>query len=490
LCVTPTICAQQTLSVEELKDDLKILEDISLEVSPGINEKDKVLISQKIEEALSSLKEPVGTVDFFEFLAGLNLPTKVDEHGNYTLPGEILESIFDDARLFPLPLSFVGDNLMVNIKGADIPYGCFIKSINGVSLEDITRKFTDNFTNNYYKMRVELQLSYLLLILTGSSDSYEVIYYPESNFSTQKKVVLRGVDFTEFKEIQSKKIYPQNREALKKLINTQYLPSQQTFIFQLNSFSWDEDYPTNRISAFYSEEEEFEASFENVFDKIKASAAKNLIIDLRYNSGGNTEIPAKLLSYIAKESFSETINLSIPDFQIPHQDCITQIGKRSVSDVTEVRTYIRNIKKNYKATDSAYVQPYFENVKRNPRPNAFDGDVYLLTGNRTTSASSYFTAMFKAYGRGTIVGKSTGGSHRSVTAGRILKYQLPNSKIEVYAPMMLVTYSDEIYKKVPEYFIKPHVDIQLADRYQYMLDLKDPELSETLKIIDLLKNRK
>ena len=475
--------AQRELRINELHIDLQVLEDITLGVSPGIDKNDSELITQKINESISILKEPMNTVDFFELLSDLNLPNRVDEHGNITLPGEILQKIFKDAKLFPIPVVFVGNELMVNIKGTAIPFGSIIESINEKSIQDISRRFTDNFTNNYNKMKVERQLSYLFLILNGSSESYEVIYRPKSDLATQKKVLVDGVDLQTIEEMRKKRVYPQNREKLRRLMNTHYLPSRKTFIFQLNSFSWDDDYPTGRISAFYSEEEEFEASFENIFDQIRESGAEKLIIDLRYNSGGNTEIPAKLYSFLARKPFYETINLFMPDFQIPHPEYVTQIGGRAVEDESEVSSYIRNLMDDYQPSDSGFVQPYFNNVKREPHSNTFNGDVYLLTGGRTVSASAYFTAMFKAYGRGTIIGRRTGGSHRAVTAGRILKYRLPNSGIEVYAPLMLVTYSDEIYQNVPEYFIEPDITIGRDDRYLHMINGEDPELLESLKII-------
>ncbi len=111
------------------------------------------------------------------------------------------------------------------------------------------------------------------------------------------------------------------------------------------------------------------------------------------------------------------------------------------------------------------------------------GDVYLLVGGRTFSASAYFTALFKQEKRGVMIGEKVGGSHQNVTAGKLIQYTLPNSKIEVVLPIGIIKYVKELEINIPEKNIIPDILVGENLKYQYLLKKEDWDLREAIKFI-------
>ncbi len=99
-------------------------------------------------------------------------------------------------------------------------------------------------------------------------------------------------------KVYDKTIYPLNREKLRNTVNHAFDKSTETYVIQLNSFNWIEEKLENDYGVFQDK-------FDQLFKDIKKQKAKNLIIDLRFNMGGNSFIPGLFYSYIALGDFKE-----------------------------------------------------------------------------------------------------------------------------------------------------------------------------------------
>jgi len=213
-------------------------------------------------------------------------------------------------------------------------------------------------------------------------------------------------------------------------------------------------------------------------------AVEHLIIDLRFNQGGNVKIPGLLYSYLAQEAFNESLLLKIQNFDIPHVEHLNKIEGQENITSKDVAQFIKKMQKEFKKkNDSTELWTLSENEVKQPKKSSFDGNVYLLVGGRSLSASSYFTALFKSHERGMIIGEQMGGSYRSLTAGKMLTYQLPNTKIELAAPIMVVDFADELYQKIDEEKITPDLIFSDDETYQYFLEKKDLEMERVFQLI-------
>lgn len=116
----------------------------------------------------------------------------------------------------------------------------------------------------------------------------------------------------------------------------------------------------------------FEDFVDDSFGKIKRRKSKSLIIDVRGNRGGNSFSAAYLLAHIATKTFT--------------------------------------FYKQYAPGAERLKQPI------DPYPNAFPGNVFVITDGSDSSSTGFFLALVKSYGFGTIVG-SDSGSNFTTNAG-------------------------------------------------------------------------
>ncbi|MCX6560378.1 MAG: S41 family peptidase [Candidatus Aminicenantes bacterium] len=136
------------------------------------------------------------------------------------------------------------------------------------------------------------------------------------------------------------------------------------------------------------------------------AAAKALILDLRENGGGNTNVGYRIMAALAKEPF---------------------LGSRWST-------------RDYKPAFRSWGRPdrlYVEAAEREPvdPDHHYAGQVIVLTSPRTFSAAEDFLVAFDQSGRGTIIGEPSGGS-----TGNPLNFSLPGggtglvcSKHDAYA---------------------------------------------------------
>jgi len=468
-------CISQELYNDTLlKQDFDVLTTITSEVSPNLNSEEKKALYgylNKRSEVLNGKK--MTTIDFFKFLMDTQANTKLDDHGEITLSEAILKTVLTDQKtLFPIPILIINNKLVVNYEEAQIPFGSIISNINKVPVSAILENVLKE-ENTYALKELEQNFDVFYLIKYGASNTFTVTYtLPNSNIT--KTIELSSIGIKTRESIYRNKVFPLNQKQLKNIVNTAYFKNSDSYYIQLNSFFGNEP-----VKNLYST---FNKQFSSIFRKIRKKKAKHLIIDLRYNRGGDILIPALFYSYIAKEDFNEYISVKIPDFEFPHKDLIIKIENTPV-DQEAVENFINQIKKPFIKNKDFYEQVFVNNVKRVKKKKSYKGKVYLLVGGRTFSAAAYYTALFKNSKRGLIVGEQVGGSHHEITGGKIIEYTLPNTKIGIRIPIALMKFSQELETNIPEKKINPIVQITGDAKYQYFLKKEDWDLHAVLKII-------
>ena len=149
---------------------------------------------------------------------------------------------------------------------------------------------------------------------------------------------------------------------------------------------------------------------DSVFEQIKAGNARDLIIDLRGNGGGNSAMGDFIFSYLYAEKF-----------------CSFSKGRVRLS-----RDVLSSVAKDWDVPEDADVDGIVvtghateESVER---PKAFyTGRAFLVVDNGTFSSAAGFAAMFRDYSVGTIIGYETGGL--PVCFGDMYPTRLANSGI-------------------------------------------------------------
>ena len=164
------------------------------------------------------------------------------------------------------------------------------------------------------------------------------------------------------------------------------------------------------------------------FKTIKTSGVKNLVVDLRENGGGNIKNSTRLSQYISDHAFK------IADSVVANNRGISKVPRSSFFNVMYYAFAKTLISK--KGADGKFHFKRFEKHYYAPiTKNHFDGNVYILQGGYTFSASTLFMSPLIKQKNVTIVGEETGGGYYGNSAMMIPNIKLPNSQLLFRLPL-------------------------------------------------------
>ncbi len=162
------------------------------------------------------------------------------------------------------------------------------------------------------------------------------------------------------------------------------------------------------------------------FRKLRQQRIQHLVIDVRNNGGGEVNNSTLLTRYIADEKFKLA-------------DSLYAVNKKS--------RYGKYIKHNFrnrvfmtfiarKHSDGKYHYGYFERHYFKPRKkNHYNGQVYIITGANSFSATTLFINAIKGAPNVKLIGEETGGGSYGNTAWQIPDVTLPHTKLRFRLPL-------------------------------------------------------
>ncbi|RYF74500.1 MAG: peptidase S41, partial [Cytophagaceae bacterium] len=178
------------------------------------------------------------------------------------------------------------------------------------------------------------------------------------------------------------------------------------------------------------------AVFRQFMDKsmaqIAKKGAKNLVIDLRGNTGGWDSQGIELFTYLMKT------DTAVPYYARQH----------SVTDSTEFLQFSdlseadrKNVKQELiRENDGTFTLKQGSNTREpmrySAKPNRFKGRVYILMDGRSASTASEFLAVAHANNVGVFVGEESGGAYEGGNGSSFITLELPKSGIQVTTPLV------------------------------------------------------
>lgn len=226
--------------------------------------------------------------------------------------------------------------------------------------------------------------------------AYELDFYVENQFESQviiNEYMLRlcGVDTSDgvtmtFENGSGTEEYHYDFVPIAKVKGYEYSEEEKPWVF----YEIDKE---NSVGIFTLttcvNNEEYQSVLENFFTEVFAENIENVVVDLRYNGGGNSAVANEFITYLDVEEYQGW-------------DSGVRFG--------------RYLYKN-------------ENIvhKNKQKEQVFDGQVYVLTNIKTYSAAMDFAMLIGDNDLGTIVGEPSGNLPDSY--GDILSFQMSNSKL-------------------------------------------------------------
>ncbi|MEJ7769931.1 MAG: S41 family peptidase [Chitinophagaceae bacterium] len=197
----------------------------------------------------------------------------------------------------------------------------------------------------------------------------------------------------------------------------------------------------------------------NSFKKIRKAGIQNLVVDVRSNGGGNVGISNLLTRYIIDHRFKLA-------------DSLYAINKRSKFGRYIALYFWHHLSMNFitrKKADGKYHFGYFERQYFNPKKsNHFNGNVYVIIGGNSFSATSLFANAVKGQKNVSLIGEETGGGAYGNTAWLIPFATLPYSGVRFTLPKFRMVVDKSVNKSgrgvMPDVFARPSISTILQDR--------------------------
>jgi C-terminal processing protease CtpA/Prc len=191
--------------------------------------------------------------------------------------------------------------------------------------------------------------------------------------------------------------------------------------------------------------------FRKSFKTIKKQNIKNVVVDLRLNSGGSVLTCTNFTQYLAQKPFRVADTVAAFTRSFPYKKHLKPWFIYWLSMHISGRRY----------SDDRIHFRYFEKHYFNPKKrNHFNGSIYLMTGGYTFSAATLVTSKLKGQNNVTVVGEETGGGAYGNSAMFLTTITLPNTQIRVTLPLYRMVLNSNLPKNgrgvFPDVEVKPN----------------------------------
>ena len=421
------------MSIEKAKEDLTVLEESICELYPSLKDR---MPEEEFRSFMDSLKQtvtvPVDPASGFRTLIRKVLRKVPDSH-MYLMQDPIQDSPGDFWRPTVF-LSWCDDTLRVLAAQAEYKEleGKCVSLINGISPKDFASR-ADAFVTTYddkvesTKEDEKILLGNLGILMNPGAtkeSAYDLVFEDGSEaripFSLHPRIPANPSYF---------------RIARWRRINAMRNDSDVFVTRTLNDST-----AYLGIKTF----EMMDTQVEQILAFSDTCQAENLVVDVRNNAGGSSDVLMRLLS-----CFTDTPM----ERQKGGYNRVNKQGQFSSLGYSLNRNAKETIFPEYTEEDGGFV--YRDTVETCsvvlPDPAVhYDGRVYVLTNGYSFSAATLFPAVLVRNRRGVSVGRETGSGYHYMTALKFADIRLPNSLQTVRIPMVQLVFDTTVCDRLPE----------------------------------------
>jgi hypothetical protein len=358
---------------------------------------------------------------------------------------------------FPFALKFWSDTMVItaNLRRRDqiLQRGTIVKSINGYTARALTDTLfnyitTDGYSINgkYQSLSTGFAFANLYKNVIGLTDSFDIHYI--DSLGVESQAYIKPYDFKA--DTMNKKTLshgpPAKGSGKKK--------EKPSFYISSVNLQLDTVMKTGFMTvATFDRSNHLRKFFKNSFRVLKENQIKNLIIDVRSNGGGDAGLSTLLTRYIANHKFKLADSLYTIKPPSEYKKYI-QHGFWYGLLISAVTKKEKDGKLHFRHFEKHYYSP--------KEKNHYEGQVFILIGGNSFSATTLFAGDLKGQKNVTLVGEETGGGYYGNTAWIIPDVTLPYTRLRFRLPRFRMVVSKDRLKNgrgiMPDVWALPTAD--------------------------------
>ncbi len=472
-----SISAQTTISMEELQKDFAIMKEAYTKLHPGLYRyTDSATIEGHFDDLEQSLMTDLSRKEvyliFSRFLEKIKCGHTYANFWNQ--PDTIQQELFAQADKLPFTFQIVDKRIIITKNASEreeIPLGTEILGINDMwvsSMLDTLIQYVKSDGSNDGKRLDDLQVTGY-----GEFESFD-IYFPllyepiNSTYSLELK-------YPRELQTQSVTVTSITREKRKQVLAQRYGPLPESYDDLWKFKLMDPSTAYLKLGTFvtWKMEMDWKKFLKQAFRQIDENNTENLILDIRGNEGGMSEVNLELAKYLLRSPITLDATRELLRYEKVPEELNPYLGTwdDSFRDRTGKVTYIGEGFYTWKNSSNKG-----QVIKQGNDP--FSGQVYLLMGPANSSATFLLSRILKEHNIATLVGQESGGNLKGTNGGQIFFLTLPHSKIEMDIPLIgYYPISDQ-----PDRGIMP--DVYVAPNVSDIVNGIDTELEVAKKLIE------
>ncbi|PRB01663.1 hypothetical protein CQ046_14915 [Chryseobacterium sp. MYb7] len=463
---------------EQFVEDLRTFRSIREKANSGLYVyRTKEQIDSIYQKAEADARNSKNIFDFYKVIA--NVTGFEGSCHNYTdLPNHASYYLTQKPEYLPITLKNIDSRLLQDSKDVALPLGAEILSINGVPAKEMIGRFSKYYFSDGYSMPYKKATGFergmldKFYIEFGTHKNYVISYQWNGNV---KEISLPGISLENFKKLQD------SRHSLtfdKKLLSEKYsFTKEGDGLYRLSVRGFD--FATGKEDPAYKK---FSAFLDQMMDTLEQEKIKDLIVDLRGNTGGTGALYEKVFSYLTQRPFRDSHYAYTKFNEVPMEEklVITSLFlSNGVQDKHGLNAYLKQLYP--KNVQGKYYWADDKNPSVMPNERTFKGQLYLLVDQRVASAASHLASLIKSYTNAVVIGKETVGGYYEHNGHLPLVYELPNTGIQTgFSIVHVIQDTQNLPDQKRGQGIMPHSKIQETD--QEFLDQTDVYLKKVSEL--------
>jgi C-terminal processing protease CtpA/Prc len=298
-------------------------------------------------------------------------------------------------------------------------------------------------------------------LLFGKTSKYKVVFRPQEE-TTTTTIHAAGIRGTELNAVFTRRYPAAARIDTPVPIKLEFSKAGTPVIAVLTIYTFN-------IAAYKEAGFTFTAFLANAFREIRDEKVRHLLIDLRYNNGGDDAFGKILAAHLMDKPFQyyQALEVKTPSFSF------WNFTNRPDS----VKNLAARIRRNDRGNFDVLDHPNLGWQKL--RMPFFSGKIYVLLNGGTFSAAGECASVLHFHKRARFIGSECGSGYFGNTSGLGLALTLPHTRIRVGIPLCKVTMA--VSGHDPNHGILP--DFPFLPSKANILQETDFELAFALNVI-------